>query len=51
MITAGENEQSGGATDRADPRGRLRLLDVNADLYRTIILASCKPRQTPSCWS
>jgi L-lactate dehydrogenase len=37
MIIAGENEQSGGATDRADPRGRLRLLDVNADLYRNII--------------
>lgn len=37
MITVGENEQSGGATDRADPRGRLRLLDVNADLYREIV--------------
>lgn len=37
MITAGENEQSGGATDRDDPRGRLRLLDVNADLYRDIV--------------
>jgi L-lactate dehydrogenase len=37
MITVGENERSGGATDRADPRGRLRLLDVNADLYRDVV--------------
>jgi L-lactate dehydrogenase len=37
MITVGENEQSGGATDRNDPRGRLRLLDVNAELYREIV--------------
>jgi len=37
MITAGENEQSGGATDRDDPRGRLRLLDDNARVYRDIV--------------
>jgi len=37
MITAGENEQSGGATDRDDPRGRLRLLDDNARVYRNIV--------------
>src|SRR5205807_2838769 len=30
MITAGVNERAGGATDRSDPTGRLRLLDVNA---------------------
>src|SRR6202051_634955 len=29
MITAGINEKSGGATDRSDPQGRLRLLDKN----------------------
>jgi L-lactate dehydrogenase len=37
MITAGANEQSGGATDRDDPRGRLRLLDQNADVYRSVV--------------
>jgi L-lactate dehydrogenase len=29
IITAGVNEQAGGATDRSDPKGRLRLLDTN----------------------
>src|SRR4029453_1991813 len=28
IITAGINEKAGGATDRADPAGRLRLLDA-----------------------
>jgi L-lactate dehydrogenase len=37
MITAGVNEKSGGATDRKDPAGRLRLLDTNAALYREIV--------------
>jgi L-lactate dehydrogenase len=37
MITAGVNEKSGGATDRSDPLGRLRLLDKNAEVYRQII--------------
>jgi L-lactate dehydrogenase len=37
LITAGVNERSGGATDRADPRGRLRLLDTNAAVYREIV--------------
>ncbi len=37
MITVGVNEQSGGATDRDDSRGRLRLLDDNADVYREAI--------------
>src|SRR5580693_9761615 len=32
MITAGVNEKTGGATDRNDPQGRLRLLDKNADI-------------------
>src|SRR5437868_6393159 len=30
MITAGVNEKAGGATDRNDPAGRLRLLEANA---------------------
>src|SRR5712675_2967026 len=37
IITAGINEKSGGATDRNDPAGRLRLLDKNADVYRQVI--------------
>jgi len=37
MITVGVNEKSGGATDRSDPLGRLRLLDKNAEVYRQVI--------------
>jgi L-lactate dehydrogenase len=37
MITAGVNEKAGGATDRNDPSGRLRLLATNADIYQEIV--------------
>jgi L-lactate dehydrogenase len=37
MITSGVNEKTGGATDRNDPQGRLRLLEKNAAIYRDII--------------
>jgi L-lactate dehydrogenase len=37
MITAGVNEKSGGATDRGDPVGRLRLLEANAAIFQDII--------------
>ncbi len=37
MITAGVNEKTGGATDRNDPLGRLRLLDKNVDVYGDIL--------------
>jgi L-lactate dehydrogenase len=37
MITAGVNEKTGGATDRSDPAGRLKLLDQNVDVYRQIL--------------
>src|SRR4029077_12325493 len=37
LITSGVNERTGGATDRSDPQGRLRLLDKNAAIYRDII--------------
>ena len=30
VITAGINERAGGATDRSDPAGRLKLLEANA---------------------
>ncbi len=37
IVTAGVNEKTGGATDRSDPAGRLKLLDTNAGVYREII--------------
>jgi L-lactate dehydrogenase len=37
MITAGVNEKDGGATDRKDPKGRLRLLGKNAEIYREMV--------------
>ena len=37
MITAGISEKAGGAVDRSDRRGRLRLLDTNAAIYRDIV--------------
>jgi L-lactate dehydrogenase len=37
MITAGVNEKGGGATDRSDPVGRLRLLQANAAIFQDIV--------------
>jgi L-lactate dehydrogenase len=37
LVTAGVNEKTGGATNRKDPAGRLRLLDTNAGIYREIV--------------
>jgi L-lactate dehydrogenase len=37
IITAGVNEKSGGATDRSDPIGRLRLLEANAAIFHDIV--------------
>jgi L-lactate dehydrogenase len=37
MITAGVNEKTGGATDRNDPAGRLRLLGTNAMVYEEVV--------------
>jgi len=37
LITSGVNEKTGGATDRSDPQGRLKLLDKNAVIYRDIV--------------
>lgn len=37
MITAGINEKTGGATDRNDPAGRLKLLDANVEILKDII--------------
>jgi len=37
MITAGMNEKAGGATNRSDPAGRLKLLESNVGIYRQIL--------------
>ena len=37
MIAAGANEKSGGATDRSDPAGRLRLLETNVGIFNSIL--------------
>jgi L-lactate dehydrogenase len=37
IVTAGVNEKAGGATDRNDPAGRLRLLGSNAEVYEEIV--------------
>jgi L-lactate dehydrogenase len=37
LITSGVNEKTGGATDRSDTQGRLRLLEKNLAIYRDII--------------
>jgi L-lactate dehydrogenase len=37
LITSGVNEKTGGATDRSDAQGRLRLLEKNAAIYRDIL--------------
>ncbi|MGW7681713.1 lactate/malate family dehydrogenase [Kribbella sp. NPDC054772] len=48
IITAGVNEATGGATDRNDPTGRLRLLNRNAAIYRDLVpqLTSTAPDAT-----
>jgi L-lactate dehydrogenase len=37
MVTAGVNEKAGGATDRSDPLGRLRLLQANTTVFQDIV--------------
>jgi len=37
MITAGVNEKAGGATDRSDPAGRLRLFETNASIFQEVL--------------
>jgi L-lactate dehydrogenase len=37
IITSGVNEKKGGATDRNDPKGRLKLLAKNAQIYSDIV--------------
>ena len=35
LIAAGINEKGGGAADRNDPAGRLRLLEANVKVYES----------------
>jgi L-lactate dehydrogenase len=46
LITSGVNEKTGGATDRSDPEGRLRLLEKNVAIYRDIVpqIATAAPQ-------
>jgi L-lactate dehydrogenase len=37
LICAGVNEKAGGATDRDDPHGRLKLLQTNASVYQDVV--------------
>ena len=37
MIAVGVNEKTGGATDRSDPSGRLRLLEANIAIFNEIL--------------
>jgi L-lactate dehydrogenase len=37
IITAGVDEKTGGATDRDDAQGRLRLLHTNAEIYEDVV--------------
>jgi L-lactate dehydrogenase len=37
VVTAGVNEKAGGATDRSDPSGRLRLLDQNIRVMQDVV--------------
>ena len=44
IIAAGVNEKAGGATDRNDPAGRLRLLEPNRDQQAVFPVGSHNPR-------
>ncbi len=48
MINAGVNERDGGATDRSDSRGRLKLIPANAKVYADVIpqIAAAAPTAT-----
>jgi len=37
LVSVGINEKAGGAMDRSDPAGRLRLLGTNADIIRDVV--------------
>jgi len=49
IVAAGVNEKAGGATDRNDPAGRLRLLGSNVKVYEEIIPRIVTAAPTPCC--
>jgi L-lactate dehydrogenase len=51
MITAGMNEKAGGATNRSDPAGRLKLLESNVGIYRQSPSSKAlRPASSASGW-
>jgi L-lactate dehydrogenase len=48
LICAGVNEKDGGATDRDDARGRLKLLEANASVFREVVPEIVAGPPTPS---
>lgn len=46
ILTLGVNEKTGGATDRDDASGRLRLLDANVKMFESVVprIAKAAPR-------
>jgi hypothetical protein len=50
-ITAGVNERTGGATNRNDPAGRLRLLDANVEVYKGVTRGYTQWPPARSSWS
>ena len=51
VLTAGVNEKAGGATDRKDPAGRLRLLDANVKVFEISCHGWSRSRRRRRSWS
>lgn len=47
MLTVGVNERAGGATDRSDPEGRLKLLAKNQEIFQDVVPRIAKA--APDC--
>jgi shikimate 5-dehydrogenase len=45
MVTAGVNEKGGGAIDRGDAAGRLKLLDIHRAIYESLITRTVEAAQ------
>ena len=49
IVAAGVNEKAGGATDRSDPAGRLRLRDANVTVFESIAPQLVKAMRSRRC--